>query len=218
MALHGTSKAYIVDRLKREGETALLNAVEAGKISALTAAVELGWVKRPPTLAAVTHQAHRRNFQLRAIADGGSVLSQMQELWLGPNLSQGSLFSSREELQSAWEKNRAEVMRLWGSHGRRPMGWWEFEAGDLKHPGYDRERSFLFEHNVLSEAERAELLAGWRKEFEHACSLEGAAARKSHLDWADVPDSLRQQWRATRRRRGRQRAAPPEEAAAGIVK
>src|SRR5262245_1925531 len=128
MAPHGTSKAYIVQRLKDQGEITLLAAVEAGKISALTAAVELGWVKRPPTQAAATHQAHRRNFQLRAIAEGASVLGQMQELWLGPGQN-GSLFKSREELVQAWEQHRAEIMRLWGSHGRRPMGWWEFEAG-----------------------------------------------------------------------------------------
>src|SRR5262249_22533358 len=164
MALHGTSKAYIVDRLRREGETALLAAVEAGRISALAAAVELGWVKRPPVVGRYPHRAHRRDFQLRAIADGGSVLSQMQELWLGPNPSHGSLFSSREELQAAWEKHRDEVMRLWGSHGRRPMAWWEFDAGDLKHPGYSRERSTLWRAGVLTEAEKAELERDWRRE------------------------------------------------------
>jgi hypothetical protein len=211
---YGHSRSYIIDRLKRANRTDFVDAIERGEISAHTAAIEMGWVRRPPAVGASnTHQARRRRVRLQAIAGGGSVLSQMQELWLGPNSSHGSLFGSREELQSAWQQHRAEVMRLWGSHGRRPMAWWEFEAGNLEYPGYHHEQSYLFEHNAFSEAERTELLAGWRKEFEHACSLEGAA-RKSHLDWADVPHSLRQQWQAARKRRsGRQLAAPSEAAA-----
>ena len=107
-------------------------------------------------------------------------------------------------------------MRLWARDGKRPLAWWCFEAPDLglEWPGYFRQQSYLFEHNALGEEECAELVAGWREEFERACSLEDASARKSHLDWADVPHSLRQRWQAARRRRARQPAASAEEAAA----
>jgi len=147
----------------------------------------------------------------------GLTLSELQELWLGVGPG-GSLFSGEEELRDAWSRGRDVVMRLWGCGGRRPQIWWYLEAGDLKYPGYDHERSYLFEHNVLSEAEREQLLAGWRKEFEKACSLEDAAARKAHLDWADVPHSLRQQWQPARRRRAGKRTGPAPNGGAGPLK
>jgi hypothetical protein len=80
------------------------------------------------------------------------------ELWLGPHPDRGSIFNSREELQEAWEKHRDEVMARWGSHCRRPQGWWEFSAPDgLERPdNYDDEPRFLFEHGLLTEAERAQ--------------------------------------------------------------
>jgi hypothetical protein len=163
---------------------------------------------------------------LRAI-NGGTGLSQLQELWLGPNSSHGSLFDSREELQTAWEQNRAEVMRLWGSHGRRPMAWWEFDAGDLKHPGYDLERSTLWRAGLLTEAEKTELEHEWRAEFEKAWApdfmlnvdgrelLTGIRARAAHLRWADVPHELVAAWTAERKHR--EQPASPEEVAAGAA-
>src|SRR5262245_8893110 len=146
----------------------------------------------------------------------GLTFSELQELWLGCS-HDGSNFSGEEELRDAWDRGRAVVMRLWARGGKRPQAWWYLEAPGLglKWPGYDRQRSYLFEHNALGEEECEQLLAGWRKEFEQACSLEGAAARKAYLDWADVPHSLRQRWQAERRRRReRQPAVPAEEAAA----
>jgi len=82
----------------------------------------------------------------------------MQELWLGPGPA-GSLFCSREELQAAWAQYRSECMRLWGSRARRPMAWWCLEAPGLglKWPGYDAEKSYLYEAGVLSAEERAEV-------------------------------------------------------------
>ena len=154
----GTSRSYILDRLKREKRTAFIDAIEAGRVTALAVAVELGWVKRPPTVGRYMNRARQRQHQLQAIAGDGLSSSQMQELWLGPG--ERSLFDSREELEQAWHKHRTEIMRLWGSHGRRPMGWWEFDAGDLKHPGYDRERSTLWRAGVLTADEKAELERG----------------------------------------------------------
>src|SRR6516225_3511843 len=105
----------------------------------------------------------------------GLTLSELQELWLGAHPSTGSYFRSREELVAAWQAGRAVVMRLWGSHGRRPRGWWEFESGGLTHPGYFHERSVLWRApGVLSAAERAELEDAWAVEF---AAARGMSAR-----------------------------------------
>src|SRR5262249_37910165 len=120
---------------------------------------------------------------------------QLMELWLGPS-QRGSRFRDEAELREAWAKNRNRLMERWGSSGRRPMAWWEFEAGDLRYPGYDRERSFLFERGLFADAERAELVPHWREEFDRAHSpgffhcagpgkfLDGDAARRAHFAWA----------------------------------
>ena len=238
MPHRGTSKAYILERLRREeGLSYVADAIEAGRISSHAVGLELGWIGRPDLVGVRDGQAKQRHFLFqrllreaasRAIAKAsdidscGLTLSELQELWLGAHPTTGSHFRSREELVAAWEAGRAVVMRLWGSHGRRPMAWWEFDAGDLKHPGYDRERSTLWRAGVLSESERTELEAEWRREFEHAHRpdffistsgevLHGDAAVQAHLAWADVPIELAQRWAAARRRRGRHEA-PSEEA------
>jgi len=132
----------------------------------------------------------------------GLTLSELQELWLGAHPTTGSCFCTREELVAAWAAGRAVVMRLWGSHGRRPMGWWEFEAGELEHPGYDRERSYLYEHNVLSDAERAELVAAWREAFDQARG-KSAKERREAYEFADIPNELIERWQGARRRRSK---------------
>jgi hypothetical protein len=154
-------------------------------------------------------------------------LGEAQELWLGAG-SNGSLFGSREELVAAWQRGREYIMRLWGSHGRRPMGWWEFEAGDLKHPGYFRERSALWRAGQLTEVERAELEHEWKAAFQEAQApdftvnasdaelLKGDCARAAHYDHHDIPRELVKRWeKAARRQRARaerQPAAPAQEA------
>jgi hypothetical protein len=209
MAPHGTSKAYILGRLRREGRTDFVEAIAAGKITALAAACELGWVTRPSTLSVLTNQAKQRQRQFRAIA-GDNRLGVYQELWLGPGHN-GSVFESREELLAAWEQHRAEVMRLWGSHGRRPMAWWEFDAGDPEHPGRDRERSVLWRANVLSEAERGEVESEWREAYD-AAKGKAALERRAAYRFADIPDELVERWQGARKRR-RRRPAAVEEAA-----
>ena len=143
----------------------------------------------------------------------GLTFSELQELWLGANRSQGSCFRSREELVAAWEAGRAVVMRLWGSGARRPMGWWEFEAGDLVHPGYFRERSTLWRAGILTEAERVEVEAEWKREFDAARGM-GARERREHYEHHDIPDELIERWTAaTRRKQPR-----PEKAALGACR
>jgi hypothetical protein len=166
--------------------------------------------------------------RLQAITDGDLSSGQKMELQFGPGAS-GSLFNSREQLESAWAACRDELLER-ANPGRRPAIFWELEASGLglKWPGYFSERSYLFEAGTLSAEEKAELKAEWRAEFERAYEpdftyiggpgeiLHGADARKAHLDWADVPHSLRRQWQAARRRRERRSAAPSEEAAAAV--
>jgi hypothetical protein len=218
---HGHSRSYIIDRLKRENQTELASAVEAGTLSAFSAAVQLGWTKRPPAAGGSnTHQARKRRIRLQAITDGDLSSSQKMELQYGPNPTQGSLFSSREQLESAWAACRDELLAR-ANPGHRPAIWWELEASGLRlqWPGYFNERSYLYKANVLSEAERAELEHEWKVEFAKAQApgfmvsvsdsqiLKGAAARAAHYRWADIPSTLIEQWSAEYpvRRRGRKR-------------
>jgi hypothetical protein len=142
---------------------------------------------------------------------------QTMELWLGPR-SDGSSFESDEERREAWFRNRDWVMKLWAKGGRRPQGWWYYEApekGLRRYPGYEHERSVLYEFSdVLSEAERSQLEAEWRKEFDRSwdphffhCAgpgkiFSGDHARELHWLWADIPPALVDAWTAERQRRG----------------
>ena len=206
----GTSRAYILDRLRRENRTDLADAVERNEVSAFSVAVSLGWTKRPPTLAAVTHQARKRRHRFQAI-DGSLSSSQMMELWLGPNPT-GSLFNSREELEAAWTAHRDELMARHGSHGRRPMIWWELAAGDLRYPGYDRERSALWRAGHLEHDEKLEVERSWKLAFNEALDpdftmndgtgiLTGDRARAAHFAHHDIPRELVRRWSASERRR-----------------
>jgi hypothetical protein len=69
---YGTSRAYVLDRLRRAGLTDLANAVERGRISAHAAAVQLGWVRRRPTLGTGSgNQARGRRYRLKALMREG---------------------------------------------------------------------------------------------------------------------------------------------------
>jgi hypothetical protein len=216
MALHGTSKAYIVDRLKREGETALLAAVEAGKITALTAAVSLGWVLRPPKRGGSTQRTKRIAHQVRAITGEGLSAGQMMELQYGPGAG-GSLFGSREELIAGWQRMRERLLVI-SNPGRRPQGFYEFEFDGCR-PPYDTERSTLWRMGLLSADEKVTLEREWRQEFEQAQApdfsmndgtdeiLTGDCARAAHYRWADIPTALIRRWEKAERRR-RSRMAP----------
>src|SRR5262249_54357797 len=116
-------------------------------------------------------------------------------------------------------------MRLWGSHGRRPAGFYEFEF-DGPRPAYNVERSTLWRAGVLSAGEKGELEGGGEGGFER-----GYAPHFFHHDRggglpceppapappprADVPRELTRRWAAARKRRsGRQPAPSSEEAVA----
>ena len=135
--------------------------------------------------------------------------TQAMELWLGPGHS-GSAFESDDHRRAMWFRHREKLMGWWGKGGRRPLGWWCYEAREmgLRYPTYAYERSVLWETpNVLSEAERAELERKWRHEFDRCwddphffhCAgpdknFTGDEARVRHLVWADVPPELVYKW------------------------
>jgi hypothetical protein len=140
-------------------------------------------------------------------------LSAAQEMafWLGTPAT----FASEAEARELWFVHRERLLELFGRPGRKVMGWWKYEAPEhgLTWPGRDRERSTLFAANLLTEAERAELVSMWRREFEHAQRpnfsltlsperiLRGQAARAAHFKWCDIPRALLKEWRSQRRRR-----------------
>src|SRR5262249_17200900 len=223
---HGHSRAYILDRLRRENRTDLADAVERDEVSAFSVAVSLGWTKRPPTLAAVTHQARKRRHRFQAI-DGSLSPGQLMELQYGPNPT-GSYFASKEELFAGWQRARERLVEQ-SRAGHRPMGWWAFDT-DLEYPGYYLERSTLWRMpGVISADERTVLEGEWKAEFAEAQDpdftvndgtgiLAGDCARAAHYRHHDIPRELVRRWSAAARRRRRARAtqsaAPPEEVAA----
>jgi hypothetical protein len=92
--------------------------------------------------------------------------SDLQEAELAWGVSHrfGPLFSSDDEAREAWILNRPRLMSLFAFGGRRPLGWWKFEA-PFAYPGFNREKSALWEANLLGAAERRALEASWREEF-----------------------------------------------------
>ena len=210
---HGHSRAYILDRLKRENLTDLAAAVEAGTVSAFAAAVQCGWTQRPPTLASVTHQARKRQVRLRAI-EGELGPGEKMELIYGPSPAQGSLFRDRQHLVSAWAACRDELLER-ANPGRRPAGFYEFEWPDPHRPPYAEERSTLWRRGLLTETERITLEAEWKEAFVAAQPadfslndgsgeiLMGDCARAAHYRHHDIPAALIRRWEAARRRRAR---------------
>ena len=63
MPHRGTSKAYVLQRLRRtEGLGFLADAIEAGRISSHAVCIELGWVGRPDFIGARDGQTKQRHF------------------------------------------------------------------------------------------------------------------------------------------------------------
>src|SRR5262249_48355301 len=57
---HGNGSAYILARLRRDGLTHLIEAIETKKVSPFAVAVELGWTKRPRNLGTGSDNAEKR--------------------------------------------------------------------------------------------------------------------------------------------------------------
>src|SRR5262249_16179153 len=79
----GTSREYLLGRLRKEGHFALVAAVERGDLSAFAAAEEVGFVTRRPILGTGSfNAARRRMFAVRnALRD---VDAQQQDDALAP--------------------------------------------------------------------------------------------------------------------------------------
>jgi hypothetical protein len=163
----------------------------------------------------------------RPIADDdllGLSPDEVQELWLGPGPHRGSLFRDREALRAAWEENRAELMRQFGSHGRRPLAFYEFDWRHGPRPPYETERSELWRRGLLTEPECVALEREWYAEFVRCSArdfaiarpwpqglLTGAAARRAHYRWADIPAELIKRWTGREPTRRKERARGKEE-------
>jgi hypothetical protein len=64
----GTSRRYLIRRLRREGRLDLAEAVERDEIAAYAVACALGWQRRQNVRGTgSTNQAKRRAFRLRAV-------------------------------------------------------------------------------------------------------------------------------------------------------
>jgi hypothetical protein len=63
----GTSREYIIDRLRREKLDHLADAVECGQASAFEIAVELGWQKRRILGTGSENQAKARAWRLHKL-------------------------------------------------------------------------------------------------------------------------------------------------------
>ena len=151
-------------------------------------------------------------------------VAQQTALWLGEN-PHTPAFTSAAQARKAWKENRVVLMHLLAHDGRRPVGWWAFEAPKkrLRYPGYDFERSYLYQHGILTEPEQRELLQYWKAEFSRAFAphffvsvgggiLRGVAAQECHFAWADIPRSLVKAWTVERRRATRRIQALAAEA------
>jgi hypothetical protein len=125
-------------------------------------------------------------------------------------------FASDTERQAAWARHRNHLMRRW-RHGWRSQAWWDYEAPIPLPRDQEYEKAALWEANLLSDAERAELEACWREEFERAQEpafqhcighkkqgdtfatwLSGVAAKRAHYKWAGIPRELIRRWTAER--------------------
>jgi hypothetical protein len=194
-----TGHAALMRRL-RKGFPELHKLALAGVLTVAQAATAAGLLHRrghqPPPPAATGHEH-------------AAIL---MELWLGPN-HHGSVFTNNDTRRRAWDEHREQVMRWWGTDGRRPQAWWKYES-PIPYPGYAWERSTLYEHGLLGVAEARVLVADWRAEFERASQpdfayvagpgeiYQGALARQKHFAWANIPSALVQQWEAACQRAG----------------
>jgi len=130
---------------------------------------------------------------------------QEAELAWGVSHRLGPTFSNDDEAREAWVLNRPRLMSLFAFGGRRPQGWWKYES-PIPWPGFNLERSTLWEAGLLGAAERRALEADWRNEFFLSLQpgftfrersgdyLHGHEAHIAHLVFCDVPAALAERW------------------------
>ena len=98
------------------------------------------------------------------------------------------------------------------SPGRRPLAWWQYDAPvTVKWPGYERERSTLWQAGLLlGDDERAALEAEWRRELDFAQRLPAGERRAAHYAWADIPEGLLRRWTLAATKKKPLRGGQPE--------
>jgi len=67
----GTSRSYILDRLREAGLIGLIEAIETNRVSAFAVGVELGWLQRPPLRGGSPNKAKRRRFEIQRLIREG---------------------------------------------------------------------------------------------------------------------------------------------------
>ena len=72
MSHRGTSKRYVIERLRRtEGLGFLADAIEAGRISSHAVGLELGWIGRPDLVGRRDSQDKQRHFLFQKLMREG---------------------------------------------------------------------------------------------------------------------------------------------------
>jgi hypothetical protein len=189
-----TGNAAVLRRL-RKGFPELHRLVLAGALTTYQAAIAAGFRGRKG-----------QQPKLVVVKPSANMITPLQEmeLWLGPS-HHGSSFTSDDERRRLWVENRDRLLRLFGQDGCRPMAWWWYES-PVPFPGLKLQRSTLYAHGLLGEAEARALVVDWRAEFKRASQpdfyfiaapgeiYQGAIARQKHFAWADIPSALLQQW------------------------
>jgi hypothetical protein len=67
----GTSRSYILDRLREAGLIGLVEAIETNRVSAFAVGVEMGWLQRPPLRGGSPNKAKRRRFEIQRLIREG---------------------------------------------------------------------------------------------------------------------------------------------------
>ena len=121
-------------------------------------------------------------------------------------------FESDDDRRASWIRNREYLLASCRA-GRRPQAWWDYESTVPFPDDSEYEAAALYEADLLSEAEKASLMAEWREAFDKAQEpgfsfcvghakpgdtfatwLEGADARRAHYHEAGIPAALVREW------------------------
>ena len=106
---------------------------------------------------------------LRRASRGALSSGQEQCLWLGVGYQDDPFpFEDEDACHEAWERHGSRVMASHAGHGRRPAGWWAYDAPEWLEFDFDRERSTLYEAGLLEGEEAAALVESWKLEFQKA--------------------------------------------------
>jgi hypothetical protein len=109
-----------------------------------------------------------KRIPLRREYRGKLTLFEEQELWLG--VCNYPAFADDDERCATWERHRTRIMDTFAHAGHRPAAWWAYDAPEGLPFDYHRERSILYEADLLEADERGadHVLARRVRAGEHA--------------------------------------------------